>query len=283
MEKEKKDLEEKVQLECRDFLVSGEKFKLISDDNSEILRTWPVPENLEFYYQSKDYISHTDSSKGITEKIYQLVKRYMLAKKLSWIETFKNPGKILDVGAGTGEFLNYCKKKGWKIDGVEPNASARKLASKKGVEIHKELAELPAASFDVITMWHVLEHLPDLETEIRNLNLLLKPDGILIIAVPNFKSYDAQYYKEYWAAYDLPRHLWHFSQKGLTGLIKNFGWNLETTKPLKFDAFYVSLLSEKNKPGSGNFLNAFLRGAISNIKASRTGEYSSLVYFFKKQ
>lgn len=269
-------------MECRDFLVSGEKFKLVPEEEYDILKTVPVPENLDFYYESKNYISHTDSSKGFTAKIYQLVKIYMLAKKLSWIENFKTSGSILDIGAGTGEFLNYCKKKGWKVDGVEPNSSARKLALEKGVKIHEKLAELSAASFDVISMWHVLEHLPDLESEIRNINSLLKEDGILLIAVPNFKSYDAQYYKEFWAAYDLPRHLWHFSQNGLISLMKNLGWKLEEIHPLKFDAFYVSLLSEKNKP-DGSFLNALYRGVISNFKAKRTSEYSSLVYFFKKE
>lgn len=282
MKKESKIREQNVLMECRDFLVSGEKFQLVSEDDDGILKTAPVPEDLDFYYESKNYISHTDSSKGCTAKIYQLVKKYMLARKLSWIEIFKSPGNILDIGAGTGEFLNYCKKKGWKVYGVEPNSSARKLALEKGVKLHEKLAELPAASFDVICMWHVLEHLPDLESEIRNINLLLKEDGVLIIAVPNFKSYDAQYYKEFWAAYDLPRHLWHFSQNGLIRLMKNFGWKLENIKPLKFDAFYVSLLSEKNKPG-GSLVNAFFRGAISNYKAKRSSEYSSLVYFFKKE
>lgn len=283
MEKEREIQEQNGLLECRDFLVSGEKFKLIPDQEFEILKTIPVPKNLDFYYESKNYISHTDSSKGFTAKIYQLVKKYMLAKKLGWIEKIKLPGKILDIGAGTAEFLIHCKKNGWETDGVEPNSNARKIAFEKGIKLKKELSEISAAPYDVITLWHVLEHLPNLESTLNNINILLKENGFLVIAVPNFKSYDAQYYKEFWAAYDVPRHLWHFSKNGLRSLMKNFGWNLFQTKPLKFDAFYVSLLSEKNKPKSGSLVNAFYRAAISNFKASRSSEYSSLVYFFQKK
>lgn len=269
-------------LECKDFLVSGEKFKLVPVAETDILRTYPVPENLSSYYQSEDYISHTDSKSGVTNKIYQLVKRYMLNQKLNWISQFKSTGKLLDVGAGTGDFLLSAKKRGWEVSGVEPTRSARELALLKNLNLHDSISKLENEQFDVISLWHVLEHIPDLENEISRLNELLKKDGILVIAVPNFKSHDAKYYKEFWAAYDVPRHLWHFSQTGIKDLFSQFDLNLISTKALVFDAYYVSLLSEKNKTGSSNFLKALYRGWVSNNRAKTTSEYSSLVYFFQK-
>ena len=268
-------------MECRDFLVSGKKFELIPTSEFDILKTHPVPENLDAFYESENYISHTDSANGITDKIYQLVKGYMLNQKLNWIEKLKSPGKILDVGAGTGDFLLNAKKRGWQVSGVEPNDAARKLALLKNLDLKDELSKFSNDKFDVICLWHVLEHIPNLEEEISNFKALLKDDGMLVIAVPNFKSHDAKYYQEFWAAYDVPRHLWHFSQEGINNLFSKFGLNLVSTKALIFDAYYVSLLSEKNKTGASNFLKALYRGWISNWKAKESSEYSSLVYFFK--
>lgn len=281
MEIDLKSNKEKVLLNCKDFLVSGEHFNLIESRNKGILKTLPVPSDLNSYYQSNNYISHTDSSKNLTEKIYQLIKKYMLGKKINWIEKFSEKGSILDFGAGTGEFILQAKNSGWKVNGVEPNKQARDLAILKGIEIKEDISQFKKASFDVITMWHVLEHIPNLEEKINEIKSLLIPGGILIIAVPNYKSYDAEYYKEFWAAYDVPRHLWHFSQPGIKNLMRDFGFDQFETKALKFDAFYVSLLSEKYKESSAQFFKAFYRGLKSNLKARQTSEYSSLVYFFK--
>ncbi|WP_457866529.1 class I SAM-dependent methyltransferase [Salegentibacter sp. F14] len=272
----------KVYIECQDFLVSQEKFQLVSAD-FEILKTIPVPENLASYYESENYISHTDSSKGITDRIYRLVKKYMLNKKLNWIESLMLPGKLLDVGAGTGDFLLNAKERGWEVSGVEPNKSARNLALEKNLEVRKDLSKYDGKKFDVICLWHVLEHISNVEEELSKLKALLDKNGILVIAVPNFKSYDAQYYREFWAGYDVPRHLWHFSQNGIKKFFSQFGFILDHTRPLIFDAYYVSLLSEKNRTGTSNPLKAFFQGWKSNWQARRSTEYSSLVYFFKKQ
>ncbi|WP_081209469.1 class I SAM-dependent methyltransferase [Salegentibacter sediminis] len=269
-------------MECRDFLVSKEKFQLLPVVDFEILKTSPVPQNLAPYYESENYISHTDSSKGITNKVYQLVKNYMLDQKLNWIEALKSPGKLLDVGAGTGDFILSAKKRGWQVSGVEPNKSARELAIHKNLELKEGLSKFDGEKFDVICLWHVLEHIPDLEKEISRLKAMLKKNGILVIAVPNFKSYDAKYYREFWAAYDVPRHIWHFSQNGIKKLFSKFDFDLIDTRALIFDAYYVSLLSEKNKTGSSNLVNAFYRGWKSNRQAKYDSEYSSLVYFFQK-
>ncbi|PRX51583.1 class I SAM-dependent methyltransferase [Salegentibacter salegens] len=269
-------------LTCKDHLVSGEEFQLQKRSDFDILETIPKPEDLSAYYESENYISHTDSSKSFTDKLYQGVKNFMLLQKLKWIHKVSKGNNLLDIGAGTGDFLLAANRKKWNVEGIEPNAQARKLAAEKGIELQQELSYFKDASFDVITMWHVLEHVPDLDFQLKELYRLLKPNGVAVIAVPNFKSFDAEYYKEFWAAYDVPRHLWHFSQTGINELFKRHNFEKLKTKPLVFDSFYVSLLSEKNKTGNSNMIEAFKIGVKSNLKAQSTSEYSSLVYFFLK-
>ncbi len=270
--------------QVKDWLVTGETFELIYDSEKELLVTspQPKPENLSKYYESEEYISHTDNKKGIVSFLYQTIKKSALHNKVKLITSLNNEvGNLLDIGAGTGDFLKEAKDKGWKIFGVEPNEGARNLAKKKEVNLKKNIDDFKGKKFDVITLWHVLEHVPNLEETSSTLEKLLKPDGTLIIAVPNFKSFDANYYKEHWAAFDVPRHLWHFS-KGSIKKIFSKNLELQKTKPMIFDSFYVSLLSEKNKTGKQNLLKAFFVGLRSNISAWSTKEYSSLIYCFKK-
>ena len=264
-------------IECKDYTVSGEKFQLLYDKEYDMLVTSPKPNENELgkYYESEDYISHTDSKRSLFEKLYHLVKMYSLRKKVNLISKLnRQRGILLDIGAGTGDFLSAAKNRGWRIEGVEPNNQAKKLAKQKGIDLKPETANLDSKSFDVITMWHVLEHIPDLQLQIKELRRLLKPNGFVIIAVPNFKSYDAKQYKSFWAAYDVPRHLWHFSKTSIQKLFEEENLKLEKTLPMRFDSFYVSLLSEKYKGGKMNFLNAFWIGLCSNLKARRSGEYS---------
>ncbi|MHA6278986.1 class I SAM-dependent methyltransferase [Salinimicrobium sp. CAU 1759] len=279
------EFSEKASLICKDHTVTGEAFELRKAKNLELLVTFPQPDldKLPAYYKSENYISHTDSKKGFLDKVYQKVKDLMLSKKLNWIKKEKSgQGKILDIGAGTGDFLLSAKKRGWKVFGAEPNSGARDLASKKGLELNESTSSFPSHSFDVITMWHVLEHVPDLEEQIVELHRLLKPDGLLVIAVPNYKSYDARKYKEFWAAYDVPRHLYHFSPTSIKKIFYSAGFFLTSQKGLFFDSFYVSLLSEKYATGASNIPRAIFTGALSNLKARTTGNYSSLAYFFRK-
>lgn len=276
---------EKPVLVCKDHTVSGEYFELRKAEGLDLLATFPRPENekLSAYYKSENYISHTDSKGSLLDKVYQQVKNLMLQKKINWIEnSVSEKGNILDIGAGTGDFLVAAKKSGWNTFGVEPNFHARKLAGKKGVELFEDIASLPDHHFDVITMWHVLEHVPDLDEQLRELDRLLKPDGLLVIALPNFKSYDAEKYKENWAAYDVPRHLYHFSPEAVSKIFQEKNFSLSSQKSLFFDAFYVSLLSEKYLNGSSNFLKAVATGFLSNFKAFSSGNYSSLAYFFRR-
>jgi len=279
----------KIYLTCKDYTVSNEKFELIYNSKFEMLETYPQPklDKLASYYESSTYISHTDSKKTFIDKIYQLVKKYTLKNKLKLVNSFKSPEKkILDVGCGTGDFLFTCKNNGWSVVGVEPNINAKslaeiKLASSNSNPIFSKLEELEDIKLDVITLWHVLEHVPNLEKYISHLKSLLKPNGILVVAVPNYKSFDAKYYKNYWAAYDVPRHLWHFSKKSIQLLFERKKMKVDQILPMKFDSFYVALLSEKYKHQKSNFLRAFWIGLLSNIKASESKEYSSLIYIIK--
>ncbi|PHN94968.1 methyltransferase [Maribacter sp. 6B07] len=273
----------KFYLETTDHLVTKEKFRLEYLTETDMLVTQPIPENLSNYYESNNYISHTDEAKTLLEKVYQTVKKIALKRKLELINKYANTSKtILDIGCGTGEFLITARKNNWNTLGVEINDEARNKSSKKNITTYKFIEEVKSSQFKIITLWHVLEHLKDLNGTITKISSLLDTDGTLIIAVPNYKSYDANYYKEYWAAYDTPRHLWHFSKKSISTIFEKHNLKVVRTLPMYFDSYYVSLLSEKYKTGKSNYLKAFYRGMISNLKAKRTGEYSSLIYVLQK-
>jgi 2-polyprenyl-3-methyl-5-hydroxy-6-metoxy-1,4-benzoquinol methylase len=275
-------------LNVKDYSVSGEEFQLIYNEQLEMLETFPQPseEQLPKFYQSEDYISHTDAKRNWFEKAYHVIKTIALKRKLKLINSFKPEGKkLLDIGCGTGDFLKVAKENKWHITGIEPNPKARLIANKKtanSVFSINQLLKFEAHSFDVITLWHVLEHLPKLESHISVFESLLKPNGYLVIAVPNYKSFDAKYYKKYWAAFDVPRHLWHFSQNTISKLVEEKGMEVIKTEPMIFDAYYVSLLSEKYKKGVMNPIKAFWIGWRSNLKAKHSGEFSSLIYIIKK-
>ncbi|MGN7812270.1 class I SAM-dependent methyltransferase [Flavobacterium sp. 22076] len=271
-------------LTVKDHSVSKEIFDLYYDENLDMLITSPQPdlENLGRYYESEDYISHTDNKRSVFEKAYHFVKSIALKNKLNLINSEQSQkGKILDIGAGTGDFLLTAKNDGWNVIGIEPSDRAKNIAKQKGISFAEETASLENNSFDVITMWHVLEHVPNLELQIQELKRLLKPTGTLIVAVPNFKSFDAEHYGEFWAAFDVPIHFWHFSKKAIKSLFEKVDIKLEKILPMKFDSFYVSLLSEKYKTGKMNFVRAFFIGLRSNLKASSTKEYSSHIYVLK--
>lgn len=274
-----------VYLSCKDHTVTGKEFDLIVDPEREMLITFPRPEVQEIsgYYQSQEYISHTDSNRTIVDKVYQSVKKYMLQKKLNWInKKMPSKGRLLDIGAGTGDFLVEAKRRGWKINGIEPSKKARAFALTKGIKLEADSANFKSNKFDVITLWHVFEHVYDLKAQVIELEHLLKKGGLLIIAVPNYNSYDAQFYKQHWAAYDVPRHLWHFSQRSFKHIFSGTGFKQSDSKPLLFDSFYVSFLSEKYRSGRSGVFKPLYIGLKSNIKARYTSEYSSIAYFFRK-
>ncbi|WP_417876060.1 class I SAM-dependent methyltransferase [Winogradskyella sediminis] len=274
-------------LTLKDHSVSKEEFQLLYNEELDMLETFPQPqgEKLSEYYKSEDYISHTDTKRNLLEFVYHKVREISLRRKLKLINSFQSESKtLLDIGCGTGDFLETALKDNWKITGIEPNESARQIANSKtnnAVFETEELSKLKSNSFDVITLWHVLEHLPNLEMHTALLKSLLKPNGTLVIAVPNYKSYDAEYYKNFWAAYDVPRHLWHFSKNSISKLFSKEQMELMKLLPMKFDAYYVCLLSEKYKSSIMNPMKAFWVGWLSNRKAKRTNEYSSHIYVLK--
>jgi len=284
-------------ISCEDYTVSRETFSIFIDEESELLITTPRPELTELakYYESEDYISHSNTNKTFIDKVYQRVRSFTIKKKVKLINSFNGEEKtILDIGAGTGDFLLACKNNNWKITGIEPNENARAIANSKinkkdsNSKIFDKVEDVlnntqssNSKNFDVITMWHVLEHVPNLTEYISQLKSLLKPNGTLIIAVPNFKSYDATYYKKFWAAYDVPRHLWHFSRKSIADLFRKEKMEVVKMLPMKFDSYYVSLLSEKYKNGKVNLFKALFIGFKSNFKAKTTKESSSHIYIIK--
>ena len=276
-----------IYLIVKDLSVSGEKFQLLHNTKLDMLETCPQPEaeKLSDYYKSEDYISHTGTKRNLLEFVYHFVRQIALKRKLKLIYSFNSEAKkLLDIGCGTGDFLEAALKANWDITGIEPDESARTIANSKtknSVFKTEYLEQLKPNSFDVITLWHVLEHLPNLEMHAAMLKSLLKPNGTLVIAVPNFKSYDASYYKTCWAAYDVPRHLWHFSKLAIEELFKTKNLKLVKTLPMIFDAYYVCLLSEKYKTGFMNPFKAFWIGFKSNQKAKRSKEYSSHIYILK--
>lgn len=272
---------------CEDHVVSHESFALVKCKNCQLIFTNPRPEEsaLGKYYESEEYISHTDKGNSLINIIYKTARYFTLRKKRRLIGKYSPIGTILDYGCGTGDFLKTCQQKKWKVIGVEPNDKANNIASSKlGTSIYQSLENLKGEDkVDVITAWHVLEHVSDLRETLKTLRKKLRKSGHLIIAVPNPDSFDAEHYAAHWAGFDVPRHLYHFTPDSLKTLVKRMKLELVQTIPMKLDAYYVSLLSEKNRSGKGSFIAALMKGAQSNLRASKTGNYSSLIYILKKR
>jgi 2-polyprenyl-3-methyl-5-hydroxy-6-metoxy-1,4-benzoquinol methylase len=277
-------------LSVKDFSISQEKFQLKNCNSCKFLFTTPVPDQdaIGKYYASDVYISHTDSNKGVIEQLYQLVRKRTLAGKRKLIASLikREKGCILDYGCGTGAFLNEMKLNGWQTYGIEPDAGARAKAEQligNAVGLPSELLNLTTGTYDVVTMWHVLEHVHDLNGTIKEVKRLLKPEGKLFVAVPNHQSFDAQHYGSFWAAYDVPRHLHHFSPDTMKSLMERHGLKIVVKKGMWFDSFYVSMLSEKYKAGKINYFKAFFIGLFSNLGAFLNIEKcSSLIYVISK-
>lgn len=271
-------------LKLKDYSVTGEVFELLIDEELQLLKTYPQPtlDVLPKYYESDAYISHSSAKNTLFEKVYNLVRKRTIKKKLKLIQHCNvDKGFLLDIGTGTGEFLAEAKKQNWKTYGIEPSEKAKSSSKAKGLCIAESTKGFEDNFFDVITMWHVLEHVSNLEEQIVELKRVLKPSGTIIIAVPNFKSFDAKFYGKYWAAFDVPRHLWHFSKKAIQSLFGNVQLKVVDIKPMLFDSFYVSLLSEKYKNQKVNVIKAFYIGLRSNIYGNKNKEYSSHIYIIK--
>jgi 2-polyprenyl-3-methyl-5-hydroxy-6-metoxy-1,4-benzoquinol methylase len=276
-------------LTCIDYTASLERFSLKRCAKCQFTFTSPRPDesSLSEYYLSDKYISHTGSNKTLIDKIYLQARKITLGWKRKLVRKYSIENKILDVGCGTGEFLHEMKSYGWEVSGVEPSTNARESAEKKiGIKILKSLNDVSGNNFSAITLWHVLEHLPDPNRALQTLHKLITKNGTIFIAVPNLQSYDATYYQSFWAAYDVPRHLWHFDKKNMKILLQKNGFKLMKILPMRLDSFYVSLLSESYKnPKRSKLLSlftAFIVGLKSNLNGKKTFDYSSLIYVAKR-
>jgi len=276
-------------LECIDYTVSKNKFIIVQCSSCGFRFTNPRPEEAESgkYYQSEEYISHSDTRKGLINNLYHYARKFTLKKKLKLITSVskKQQGNLLDLGCGTGAFLNICKENGWKVQGIEPSAEARDVAKKNhGLDLNNinTWEKFPDNSLDVITAWHVLEHVYKLEEEVKQVKRTLTSDGTFVVALPNCSSADAQFYGQYWAAYDLPRHIWHFTPADVKRFFEKQGFTLEAVLPMPWDAYYICMLSEKYKAGNVNYGRAMVHGWVSNNNGKKNGNtWSSQIYILK--
>ncbi|ANH80596.1 methyltransferase type 12 [Niabella ginsenosidivorans] len=274
----------------KDYTVSGELFPVVECAGCTLRFTQDVPaqDAIGAYYKSEDYISHTNTRKGLISKLYQAVRTRTMQQKAEMVRKFtkKKTGRLLDLGCGTGTFLHTMQQEGWEVTGLEPDADARHMAKQLyqlDVAPSPELYQQPENYFDAITLWHVLEHVHELQPYIAQLKKLLKQEGVLLIAVPNYTSKDARVYQQYWAAYDVPRHLYHFSPRAIEILLAQHGLRISRMLPMWFDSFYVGLLSSKYKFGTTRYISAALHGLSSNINAiGNTKECSSVIYVIRK-
>jgi 2-polyprenyl-3-methyl-5-hydroxy-6-metoxy-1,4-benzoquinol methylase/predicted RNA-binding Zn-ribbon protein involved in translation (DUF1610 family) len=276
---------------CTDFYASGEQFDLLQCENCgfQFTQGFPVEKEIGKYYETPDYISHSDTKKGMMNELYHLVRSRMLQKKAQLINniTGKTSGKILDIGTGTGYFSHTMQQKGWQVEAIEKSEQARSFAKKNfnlDIKDDSGLNDFSSGSFDVITLWHVMEHLEHLNETWERLHELLKDDGCLVVAVPNCSSYDAQKYKEFWAAYDVPRHLWHFTPDSIKKFGEKHNFTLVNHLPMPFDAFYVSILSEKYKESKSSLVKGLFAGTLAWFSSlSNKEKSSSIIYVFRKK
>ena len=273
-------------LKTKDFTLTKEEFSIVQCAACGFHFTNPRPaeQDLAGYYESENYISHTNEGNNLLNNLYKAARTFTIREKSNLLKKWSPKGKLLDIGCGTGDFLHFNQQEGWEVDGVEVNLKARKQAEEKlKQDLYKILKEVPPKQkYQAVTLWHVLEHVEDLNATCRQITELLATNGSLLVAVPNYESYDARHYKEYWAGYDVPRHLYHFSKNSMEQLWHKYGMQIKAVIPMKLDAFYVSMLSEKYKTGSTNMIKASLIGAKSNFKAQATKNYSSLIYIIRK-
>ena len=281
-------------LSANDHLVTGRKFDILKNPETTILETHPRPtkEELPTYYDSENYTSHNDKSAGIVSFCYRIIKSISTSRKIRIGQnslsknTPQNKPRLLDVGCGTGDFLYSCLKKGWQINGIENNKNAK---NNSRTEVSSfifddfEFLKSQPERFDIITMWHSLEHIIDLKQTIVDMKKLLTNKGVIVVACPNHKSFDAMFYKESWAAYDLPRHLWHFDKDSISKLFVEHNMQLTKTLPMYWDSFYISILSEKIISKKNKFLKGIIVGLLSNVSAMFSKEHSSLIYVFNKE
>lgn len=263
---------------------SKESFALVKCDKCALIYTHPRPDkdSIASYYEHDNYISHTNKSNNITNTLYKVARTFTLKWKKGLINQYSNGKTLLDYGCGTGDLLAHLQRSGWDVSGIEPNDQARAKAEEKDLSVFPEFSKGLKESYDIITAWHVIEHVHDLKDTVRQLRKMLHKSGKLLIAVPNCASFDATHYGSFWAGYDVPRHLYHFTPDTMKILAAKTKFKVEKIIPMKLDAFYVSILSEKYHQNNLHLLRGLKVGMRSNKMARTNGNYSSLIYVLAK-
>jgi SAM-dependent methyltransferase len=271
---------------CRDTLVSHKPFQLARCSACGLVFTQDCPgeEEMPAYYQAEEYISHNPDAKGFMNRIYLFTREFMVNRKRKYIRaaTGLNSGSLLDIGCGTGHFANTMKKAGWNVTGIEPDEKARNYAvTAFGLKVllPGQIKDLEGKSFDCITMWHVLEHFHDPFGYAAEIGRLLKPGGVCLAALPNCRSFDAGYFRSDWAAYDVPRHLWHFTPSTFSEFADKTGFSVKKTGVLPLDVFYISILSEKARGVTLPFLSGLLKGSWFALRSLFRRSGSSSLYY----
>jgi 2-polyprenyl-3-methyl-5-hydroxy-6-metoxy-1,4-benzoquinol methylase len=275
----------------KDHFFSGEEFEILGCKDCSLSYTLNAPDETEIakYYKSDEYISHSDTKKGITNRLYHIARSWMLGKKSRIVEKMvvRKKGSLLDIGCGTGYFASHMVKKGWTCCGIETDKDARKYAEDvKGLDVFgpEKLSGFTSGEFDVVTLWHVLEHLPHPKDILKEISRLLDSKGLCIIALPNTDSYDAKFYGKDWAAWDVPRHLWHFNRSSFIKLIEDSDLSLKSVRRMPLDSFYISILSERYLGSRWSFLKGITIGKIGWIFSwFNRSRSSSLIYILKKE
>ncbi|MDP4281012.1 MAG: class I SAM-dependent methyltransferase [Bacteroidota bacterium] len=276
-------------LTVRDYFFSEEEFSIVKCSGCGFKFTNPRPakNEIEKYYNTNEYLSHDTEKNDPITLIYRTIRDINIRSKFNLVKRYSTGYNLLDIGCGTGEFIQYCEKNGYIVNGIEPNEKARKHAlDNNGIPVFDEshLDDEQDAGKDVVTLWHVIEHVHDLNERMKQIHRLLKKEGTLIIAVPNNNSPDCRKYGRLWAAWDVPRHLYHFETSTMKHLAENYGFEIRKIIPMRWDAYYVSMLSEKYRKGKNDLWNAFWAGSWSNYKARKENlNYSSLVYIIKRK
>ena len=274
----------KSKFKAKDHLVSGEYFDIIWNESRTIAKTnIENIKDISLYYNSSNYDSFKNTAKGTLDIIYFLIQKIMFRYKLFLIRIYLKGNRILDYGAGSGKFAAYLSKKKFNTSVVEPYNKEIKNQLPLNINVFEKITDIPKSDYyDGITLWHVLEHLSNPEHVLSKIHNLLEKNGVLMIAVPNINSLDAKYYNSYWAALDVPRHIWHYTIKGIISLVESKGFKLEKKYPLFFDAFYVSYISETRKNSRFSMIRGFFFALLSNFSALFNKEFSSMIFIFKK-
>ena len=276
---------------AKDHLVSGKNFVLKKCRVCSFTFTSDPPDEKDItkFYISEDYISHSDKKQSLTDHVYHLARNYMLRKKHNLVRKMsrRETGTLVDIGSGTGYFADYMNGNGWKVKGIELSEQARKYSvSRFGLTVvsPSEVSAIKDESADCVTLWHVLEHLYDPVMWLKEIKRILKDDGKCIIALPNIKSADAEWFGNEWAALDVPRHLWHFSPGTLPAFINGHGFICKKVIPMPLDIYYISTLSYKNRGCRLSLVRGMITGLFLTVRSlTNKDRASSLIYVISKQ